>query len=132
MNYLLDTNIISEIMRKAPDRRVCDWFAGLEDIYFCAITLEEVVYGLQKRGLLRKLAWFQQFSEQRATILHVSEGIAHWSGYKRAELARNGRQVTMADSLIAACAWEHGLILATRNTRDFEGFGIPVFDPFAT
>ena len=45
-------------------------------------------------------------------------------------LESGGRTVTQADALIAACAWELGLILATRNVEDFRGFGVPLFDPF--
>jgi predicted nucleic acid-binding protein len=55
---------------------------------------------------------------------------ALWSGERRAFLESAGRTVTRADAFIAACAWEHGLILATRNVKDFQGFGIPLINPF--
>jgi predicted nucleic acid-binding protein len=66
----------------------------------------------------------------KGIILPVSADTAIWSGEKRALLESAGRIITQADSLIAACAWENGLILATRNVKDFQGFGIPLLNPF--
>ena len=130
MQYLVDTNIISEIMKKEPDEHVWKWFSGLEVVYFSAVTVEEIYFGLSRRNLVRKLSWFQQFSEDKAVILEVNERISRWSGEKRGALSAAGKSVTMADSLIAATAHEHGLILATRNTKDFENFGIALQNPF--
>ncbi len=67
-------------------------------------------------------AEFQRFEEGHRE--------AQWCGEKRGALEAAGRTVTQADALIAACAREHGMIPATRNPRDFQGFGIPVINPF--
>jgi predicted nucleic acid-binding protein len=88
---LLDTNEVSEVLRRSPNTDVAD----------------------------------------KADIVPVTVAAAHWSGEKRAMLASAGRTVTQADALIAACAWELGLVLATRNVEDFRGFGVPLLDPFA-
>lgn len=130
MNYLLDTNIISEIMKKTPDARVVRWVGQLDMIFLSAVSLEELVFGLRRRSLLKKEAWLRQMLEAKGQILPVSENAAQWCGEKRAFLEAAGRTVTQADALIASCAREHGMILATRNTRDFQGFGIPVLNPF--
>lgn len=74
--------------------------------------------------------WLRQMLADKADILPVSVAAAHWSGEKRAALESTGRKATQADALIAACAWEHGLILATRNVDDFRGCGIPLLNPF--
>ena len=130
MRYLLDTNIISEVMRKEPEPRVLGWAASLERVLISVITLDELIFGLRRCGLFRKEAWLRQMVADKGEILPVTDRAALWSGEKRAVLESVGRTVTQADSLIAACAWEAGLVLATRNVRDFEGFGLAVFNPF--
>lgn len=131
MKYLIDTNIISEIMRKEPDPAVLHWFSGLNHIFMSVITLDEVSFGLKRKNLVKKYTWFMQFCEDKATFLEINEPISRWSGEKRAELENRGLHITMADSLIAATAYEHSLILATRNIKDFENTGIAVFNPFS-
>ncbi len=131
MQYLLDTNIISEIMKKLPNKGVVEWFAKQEEIFFSAITIEEIYYGLSSKNLVKKLTWFKQFSADKATVLEISDKISQWSGEKRGELAASGKIVTMADSLIAATAHDHGLILATRNVKDFQNCGIALINPFS-
>ena len=63
-------------------------------------------------------------------LLPVSEQIAERWGTLTAEQRLRGRQVTMADGLIAATALEHGLTLVTRNVRDFQGFGLTLLNPW--
>ena len=130
MNYLLDTNVVSEVMKKIPDGRVLAWFARLETIAVSTIALEELVFGLRRRALLRKEAWLRQLLADKGLVLPVSEAAAIWSGERRALLEAEGKTVAQSDALIAACAWEHGLILATRNLKDFSGFGIALLNPF--
>ncbi len=131
MNFLVDTNIISEIMKKRPDKNVFNWFASLESVYFSVITIEEIYFGLSRKNLVQKLTWFRQFAADKAYILKTTDSISRWSGEKRGQLAASGKIVTMADSLIAATAHDHGLILATRNLKDFHHFGIALLDPFS-
>ena len=131
MQYLVDTNVISEIMKKNPDSGVLKWFSEQESFFFSVITVDEIYYGLSKKNLVRKLAWFQQFIEDKASILEITDNIARWSGEKRGEQAAEGIITTMADSLIAATAHDRGLILATGNTKDFQHFGIALLNPFS-
>lgn len=131
MQYLVDTNIISEVMKKKPDKHVYEWFSRQEAIYFSVITVEEIHFGLSRKNLVQKLAWFGQFTADKAIILEITDKISRWSGEKRGELAAAGKIVTMADSLIAATAHDQGLILATRNIKDFQHFGIAVLNPFS-
>ena len=131
MQYLTDTNIISEIMKKNPDKRVYEWFSRQETFFFSVITIEEIYFGLSRKNLIQKLTWFKQFTADKATILEITDKISCWSGEKRGDLAAAGKVVTMADSLIAATAHDHGLILATRNIKDFQHFGIAVLNPFS-
>lgn len=131
MTYLLDTNIISEVMRQTPDPNVTIWFKTLDRVATSAICLEELVFGLRRRKAYKKEAWLRRMLADAGVVFPVTEAEAQWSGERRAQLGAQGRTVHQADSFIAACAWHHGLVLATRNTRDFEGFGIPLFDPFS-
>jgi len=130
MTYLVDTNVVSEVMRNDPDPRVVRWFSALEIVTLSAVSLEELVFGLRRRSLLRKEAWLRQMLADKGNILPVSDTSARWAGERRALAESEGRIVTQADALIAACAWEHGLILATRNSKDFTGFGIALVNPF--
>ena len=130
MTYLLDTNVVSEVMRRSPDPGVAAWFSALDGFSISAVTLEELVYGLRRRNLLAKEAWLRRMLADKAEVVPVTVAAAHWSGEKRAMLESAGRTVTQADALIAACAWELGLVLASRNVDDFRGFGVPLLNPF--
>ena len=130
MHYILDTNIISEVMRRQPDPNVLRWFKDLDRIIISSVTVDEVVFGLSRKGLVEKLAWFRQFCDDKVTILGVDDRIANSSGERRAVLEGKGITIHMADSLIAATAALSGLVLATRNTRDFEHMGIALYNPF--
>lgn len=130
MTFLVDTNVISEVMKKEPNQSVVAWFSALPRVTLSAVTLEELVYGLRRRSLLKKEAWLRQLLADKGDVLVVSDSAAQWSGDKRAQFEASGRNLTQADALIAACAREHGLVLATRNVSDFAGLGIAVINPF--
>jgi predicted nucleic acid-binding protein len=114
----------------SPDPVVAHWFSSLDAFSVSAVTLEELVYGLRRRNMLAKEAWLRRILADKADIVLVTVAAAHGSGEKRAVLESAGRPVTQTDSLIAACAGELGLVLATRNVDDFRGFGVPLFNPF--
>jgi len=129
-NYLVDTNVISEIMKPHPDLRVFEWFRELKNINISVITVEEIFSGLMRKNYLEKAAWFRRFTGEYAEVIPLDNETAVWTGEARGRLFAGGITVTQADAFIAASAWRHGLVLATRNTRDFEHFGIPLFNPF--
>jgi predicted nucleic acid-binding protein len=128
--WLIDTNIVSEMMRRKPNTKVEAWCTAIDSFYISTITIDEITYGLELKSLKAKAKWFQKFLSSRCTILPITEPIAFRAGSTRSQLASKGIVRSQADMLIAATAWSHGLILATRNTRDFEGTGIPIFNPF--
>lgn len=127
---LVDTNVISELMRPKPATRVLAWAEHQERFDLSVITLEEVLFGLRARPSPRLSRWFDDFVAQHCDVLVVSVAIARRCALLRGEPRQKGQQRTQADSLIAATAYEHGLALATRNVRDFEGCSIPLINPF--
>jgi predicted nucleic acid-binding protein len=130
MAFLCDTNILSEVMRRRPQPSVSEWFSQQEKIYLSVITVEEIFYGLAYKEAKRQLEWFEKFLRLRAKVLPITPAIARRCGLWRGEFRRQGLVRTQADLLIAATAETHNLVLVTRNTRDFEGCGLQLFDPF--
>ncbi len=128
--WLCDTNIISEEMKPKPDRAVNQWLQNRELIYVSAITVDEIHYSLRLRHMKKRIQWFEILLKERCVVLNVTTEIAKHAGNIRTALGRNGRTRSQADMLIAATARAHGLTLATRNTRDFEGTGIALLNPF--
>ena len=127
---LVDTNVVSELMRERPAPGVVAWAERQEGMSLSVITLEEILVGLTHRPSERMSRWFEDFLKARCETLDVTLAITRRSAALRGELRRGGKQRTQADMLIAATALEHNLALATRNTKDFEGCGIPLVNPF--
>jgi predicted nucleic acid-binding protein len=131
--YLADTNIVSELMRPRPDAGVVQWAQRLTQgafpIVVCAMTVDEIIYGLARRPHPAKMIWFDRFL-QNSTVLPVTDTVARRAGELRAQLAARGQTREQADMLIAATAQVHALTLVTRNVRDFDGCGIAVLNPF--
>jgi toxin FitB len=127
---LVDTNVVSELMRARPARPVLEWAERQDGFALSVVSVEEILFGLQARSNARLSAWFERFLERHCQTLDVTVSIARRCARLRAELRSRGKPRTQADLLIAATAHEHGLSLATRNVRDFDGCGIPLVNPF--
>lgn len=130
MNFLCDTNIVSEVMRKSPDQNVKNWLNEREVVYLSVITVEEIHCGLAHKDARKQKEWFEKFVEYRCEVIPITSAIAVRCGALRGELRKHGILRTQADIFIAATAYEHGLTLVTRNTGDFEGCKIQLFNPF--
>jgi predicted nucleic acid-binding protein len=130
MNYLIDTNVISEAMKRSPNPKVNQWVIDQEIIYLSVISVEEIYFGLAHKEAPRQLEWFEKLLQVRGEVLPVTLSIAKHCGTLRGNFYKRGITRTQADMLIAATAYEHNLILSTRNTRDFEECGIQLFNPF--
>ena len=136
---LLDTNVVSELMRPAPAPRVDQWIAGQEPgtMALSVITLAEILYGIERlpdgRRRTDLAARFRLFLELGfGGVVHpVDPGTAEHYAAIRAARDAAGRPMTSFDALIAATARVHNMALATRNTGDFAGCGLEVVDPWA-
>lgn len=130
MTFLVDTNVISEVMRREPHTQVKLWFAQQEVIALSVISLEEIYYGLLYKDARNHLDWLDRLLRFRAQVFPVTQAIAQCCGVLRARLRRQGITRSQADLLIAATAHQHERTLVTRNVKDFEGCDIRIFNPF--
>jgi len=136
--YLLDTNIPSELVRPKPSPCVLKWLDAQEEesLFICVVTLGEIKKGitLLPAGKRRKfledwyidelLPWFE------GRILSVSAPVAERWGELDGLRQLEGNPLNIADGMIAATAFEHGLTLVTRNINDFVGLGVSMINPW--
>ncbi|THF66645.1 type II toxin-antitoxin system VapC family toxin [Pseudothauera nasutitermitis] len=130
MQYLVDTNVVSELMRPRPDARVAAWLASQARFALSAISVDESVFGLVRKERNTLLAGYERFVAERCLVLPITDDIARRAGTLRGQFARRGIARSQPDMLIAATAQAHNLTLVTRNTRDFESCGIGLLNPF--
>lgn len=135
---LLDTNVLSELMKPAPDVDVVHWLDDqlVETIYICAITRAEIELGIallpegQRKQQIADAAQ-QMFAQFSGRCLVFGETAAVQYGQLVAERTRNGRPITVEDAQIAAIVLAGGLRLATRNEKDFvDILGLVVVNPW--
>jgi len=128
MSYLLDTNVVSESMRRRPNAGVMTLLSHLndDDAFISVVTITDIRTGIerlaagQKRNRLDQ--WLRDELIQRFTnrILPIDTQIADACGRLVARSQRAGRPIDPRDAYIAATAEVHSLTLVTRNTSDFE------------
>jgi predicted nucleic acid-binding protein len=136
VRYLADATVLSEPTRNEPDPRVVAWLRSHErDLVVDPFIMGEVRFGvlLLPPGLERaKLeAWFADGVARLECLPWDAPCGLRWAQLL-AELRIMGRAMPIKGSLIAATALVHGLVVATRNTSDFEAAGVDVYDPFAS
>jgi toxin FitB len=128
--YLVDTNVVSEFVRKRPNEQVMRWLQTVGRIAVSAVTIEEANFGLAWQPDARKLELFRATVERMHAVYPITESIAQRAGVLRGQFQAQGITRTTPDMLIAATAQEHQLILATRNVNDFLGCGVQIVNPF--
>lgn len=97
MKFLADTNILSELARREPDAKVLAWADSVPSIFLSVITIEEILFGLNKKPNVRIQAWFERFIVDFCTILPVDEAIARQCGELRGRFSAQGITRTQAD-----------------------------------
>ncbi|MEM6451102.1 MAG: type II toxin-antitoxin system VapC family toxin [Cyanobacteria bacterium P01_D01_bin.105] len=128
--FLYDTNIVSELVRIRPNDGVVAFSKNIHEIYLSTITIEEIFYGLTAKPISRTLQRIERFLAEQVVILPVTTETAKRAGELRGLLRKKGASRSQADMLIAATAQQHQLTVVTRNTKDFEGCGIPLLNPY--
>jgi predicted nucleic acid-binding protein len=138
VNFLLDTNVVTETTRPQPSAAVLDWIAAqaAESLFISAITIGELRRGalLLTEGKKRKalLRWIETGIKAGFTgcILPVDTEVMERWAELQATSEQAGRRLPLMDCLLAATALAHGLTLATRNITDFETADVPLLDPW--
>ena len=134
MRYLVDTNVLSETTRASPNPGVVEWLRDHEgDIAVNPVILGEVRFGIRllrpgrRRDSLEM--WFGEVVRRiRCVPIDAKTGL-RWAELL-AGLRSCGRSMPIKDSLIAATALALGLVVVTRDRRDFEAAGVEIVDPF--
>lgn len=137
LSYLIDTNVLSELRRKSPDPDVADWVSQRPSasLYLSVLTLGEIRKGIEgavdegRRQVLRDWLEADLPTFFMGRILSVDAAVADRWGRL---IAAAGRALPAIDSLLAATALEHDLILVTRNVKDFAGLPVQLFNPWTT
>ncbi|MCP4360111.1 MAG: type II toxin-antitoxin system VapC family toxin [Chloroflexi bacterium] len=127
LNYLLDTNVISEPVRKAPNVHVMAQIQAVAGkIAIAATTWHELLFGLFKMPASRKRTVIERYLLETVRteipIMDYDADAAAWFAKERARLSQIGRPPSYSDGQIAAVAATNDLILVTRNVSDFANF----------
>jgi predicted nucleic acid-binding protein len=137
LTFLIDTNVASEAMKPRPAPHVRAWFGEQPDgaLHFSVCTIGEIDFGISRLEHGPRREAFQSWRDRlvevsRRRILPVDLRVASTWGAVRARAAAANRTMPIIDALLAATAETHGLVLVTRNVRDFEAWGGPVFNPW--
>jgi predicted nucleic acid-binding protein len=136
---ILDTNVVSELMRPHPAQSVMQWLERQSSarLTLTAVTVAEIFYGLDllPEGRRRHdlAGRFQAFLTRGFgnRVLPFDRGAAEAYARLRGGRKRAGRAIDGFDAMIAAIAQVHGAAIVTRNMPDFAGCGVPVIDPWS-
>jgi len=139
VNFLIDTNVVSEWTKPRPDGAVAAWLAAVDEdrVFLSVVTIAELRHGIERLPAgarsARLGAWLTEVLVPRfdARVLPVDADTADAWGRMMARGRSVGRSVGAMDACIAATAERHDLTLATRNTADFRALGIRLLDPWS-
>jgi len=138
--YLLDTNVVSELMKPRPNRRLTEWVEATPEelMHLSVITIGEIRKGIDlldeaepKRAA--RQSWLDRDLRIRfaGRLLAFDDGVAERWGQLEAVAKRQRVTLSTIDAQLAATALHHGLTFATRNTADIRPTGVPVFNPWS-
>jgi len=139
--YLVDTNVISELMKPRPARGVAEWIETTPEelLYLSVITIGEIRKGIDllderepKRAALQ--SWLDRDLRVRfaGRLLAFDTGAAERWGQVEAFAQRQRRTLPTVDAQLAATALHHGLTFVTRNREDVRVTGVPLFNPWTS
>jgi predicted nucleic acid-binding protein len=135
---ILDTNVISEVLRPVPEPSVLDWLANQPraSLFTTTVTRGEILYGIRllsdgkrRRGLwdAAKKIFDDDFADQ---VLSFDSDAADMYAEIAASRRAAGKPISQFDAMIVSMARSRGASLATRNVKDFEGCGVDVINPW--
>ncbi len=136
--WLLDTNVLSELRRPKPERKVLAFIAAqpLDLLYVSAVTLAEIQFGIERASGATRRAELHEWLAHKVRpmfeerVLAITEDIM----FKWRLLVEDGRKAghtfSQPDLIIAATALHHGLTVVSRDVRDYQKARAPVFNPW--
>jgi predicted nucleic acid-binding protein len=135
---VLDTNVLSELMRPKPDDGVIVWIKGhsASRLFTTSVTQAEIFHGIlllapgRRRTALQEAAEAMFAEDLGGRVLPFGSDAALPYARIAAARRRAGRPISHFDAQIAAISVVHGAVLATRNVLDFEGCGVDLVDPW--
>ncbi|MGA2297351.1 MAG: type II toxin-antitoxin system VapC family toxin [FCB group bacterium] len=138
MKYLIDTNVLSELLKNEPDINVVKWINKCQqsDLFISVLTLGEIKKGIQKLVTSRKKVQLSKWLENDLikkfgkNIIKIDLPISLRWGIINAQAEEAGKNIPVIDSLIAATAIEYNLTLVTRNVKDFSQTNCKLFNPW--
>lgn len=137
MKYLLDTCVISELVKPSPNPMVLDWLNDIpsERLFLSVITIGEIRKGLIKlpdsKRKDRLTEWLNSLLEDyQDRIYTIDLTVAENWGVMQGKAEKSGMPMSSMDSLIAAIAYTHNLVLVTRNIIDFKATNLPINNPW--
>lgn len=138
MNYLLDTCVISELIKKQPNSKLVQWLSEIEEanLFISVLTIGELHKGIEKlpdsrkKNKLHKWVTYDMEKRFRNRIIDFDLHTATIWGKIQAKSEMSGQKLPAIDSLIAAVGISHDLIVVTRNTKDMESSGVDLLNPW--
>jgi len=140
MNYLLDTCVISELIRENPEANVASWISGTPEtsMYLSVLTIGEIHKGIEKLPESKKKDRLHKWVNSdlcirfKNRILDLDLEVSTKWGQIQGKAEQVGKPMPLIDGLIAATALSHDLIVVTRNTKDMEQSGVTLINPWMT
>lgn len=138
MNYLLDTCLLSELRKPAPDAGVVAWVSDIDEarLFISVLSLGEIQKGIAKLDKGRRKNALQHWLERdliarfEGRVLPLDLEMALEWGLLSAAAEEHGRPAPVVDALLAVTAIAHNLTLVTRNDKDFSGLSVKVLNPW--
>ena len=135
MNWLLDTDVLSQPAKKNGNPQVIAWLAAERDhCYTSAIVIAQLAYWVRSKDGRQRTAlqaWLTRLTDaMQGRILGLNASVAHVWAEQEHLFEKSGVRMPVEDGYIAATARRHGLTIATANEKDFNRPGLKVFNPF--
>jgi len=138
MAFLLDTNVVSEIVRPKPELNVLSWLEGQNpsELFLASMTIGELMRSARKIKEAPRREVYERWIEDDLTqqfdgrILSFDDKAARTWGRLMGDGDRKGLTPASADAQIAAVTIDHGMVLVTRNVKDFQQFDIEIRNPW--
>ncbi len=140
MKYLLDTNVISELVKRNPNSEVVRWIDTHDEstLFLSVITFGELQKGIVKLNDVDRMKRLQDWVDHELSkrfegrVLPIDLDVVFTWGRIQGASEKEGIKLPVMDSLIAATAIAHNLVVVTRNVRDLERCQVTVYNPWET